>query len=841
MSSSPNRFSFPLAFVQGDSFALSLQLTDMTVTPSVPKNLTGWGVAFIVKNPSGHIIINLTTNTGNASVGQLIFVGTPANGKQFVNNATYRIIITSPDGTQVITVMIGTITIEPASSTTQTSSVFDVLNGTLEVDFQQIQMVFNLQTIGGVAGFLNIYSSFSLLPAISTVKTNSIAYVGSNLEVWIAGVSAWTDTGIKLVGSPGAPGAPGVGSGLAFTRQFVFGDSYGASSFPGTGDFSNSNGPTYPAVLDYLFGFPLRGRWVTGWNNGLRWDNYAVSGSVLYGGIDTHVAQFKTDFSNVVPANSLINFEWTGINDVLSLCSSMGTGVVTATDPLTTFTGFTQPAIGSSVTVTFAAIPTGLVASATPLQWVWLQNGGLYSVGAISGSTVVLTYLGQQWNTSGTTAGQPVAGGNVRWGANQLLDDLMTYLIGLINGLITDGAINIVVSTTIPLGNLPAESSYPNGDRTSAYFNTALESAVSSISQVHVFDLGAAFTAILANPPAYGFYNVDVGISASSDTPESCMFVDSPGLHPSAACHRWYALKWLQWAVGWAPSAPQIQAALALLNNYPNGNPPTFSTPPGVWVASSGASLPVNVTNSDDRLSAASAYQNPSQVIRVFTDLDTAYVDGSSNPIPDASWTAYKVGGATPTYLPSAFSQDFQVFGAIQTRLGNVGDSYGFTKTVSPFNWNGAFAVQTGVLRLLFRIGAIGTGNSFIMRAGLVDALGTARPANGIFCEITDASGTCTGNMVLGNASTYTTFSFPITLDATNGYLKTIEVVSDFELLRYFVYVSGVLAGFGRLPALPNASLYLAYQAQQTVFSTTAFTTVNLDLLGGILKGSPRL
>jgi hypothetical protein len=38
-----------------------------------------------------------------------------------------------------------------------------------------------------------------------------------------------------------------------------------------------------------------------------------------------------------------------------------------------------------------------------------------------------------------------------------------------------------------------------------------------------------------------------------------------------------------------------------------------------------------------------------------------------------------------------------------------------------------------------------------------------------------------------------------------------------------------------------KVTLYLAYQAQQTVFGTSAYSYVNLDLIGGLLKGTLRI
>jgi hypothetical protein len=207
-------------------------------------------------------------------------------------------------------------------------------------------------------------------------------------------------------GEQGIQGAPGAGS-VQISHVVTFGDSYGAMSYPGTGDIVYSTGPTYPALLSYALGLPTYGRYKTGWTFGTGWDNYAISGSVFWGtgdsattasGAASQVNQFLADYGNAVPAGALILFQHTGINDVGSVTAGYG-GMVTTADPLgTSWPAFTEPAINGTVTVAApgGTIPTGLVANATPLQAVWI-GGSLFSVTGIAGSNVTLTKLSALW------------------------------------------------------------------------------------------------------------------------------------------------------------------------------------------------------------------------------------------------------------------------------------------------------------------------------------------------------------------------------------------------------------------------------------------------------------
>jgi hypothetical protein len=826
MSSSPNRFQLPLSFVKGDSFALSLQLTDMTVMPNVPKNIGGWGVAFNVFNANGHQIISVTTNSGSGTAGQIIFTGLPSVGKQFVNNSNYTIFITSPDGTQKITLLSGPITLEPTGSSTDTQATFDVQSGTLQVDFQQLQLVFNLDTLSGAAGFVGKFSTSSALPSITTVQTNAYAFVGSNLELWIAGSSSWTDTGIPIKGTDGAPGPPGLGA-VQITRWITFGDSYGAVSLTGFGDLANSNGAPYTALMSYVLGLPMLGRWRGGtYSNTLGWDNYAVAGSNLFGTlagtIGGQVAQFETDFANAVPSGTVLFFQLTGINDTSEIVAGYGGGMVTTADPLgTAWPSFTEPAVGSPVTVTAPSIPTGLASGTTPIQWVWI-GGSLFSVTGISGTSVTLTKQAAVWNTTILAAGATNPGGNLRWACAQIIDDLMTYWVNIIDTLIADGAAAIIVSTCPPWNNnlnfvsTITGASQAQIKNTISRWNTKLNAAVASISQVHVFDLFGAMTNIWANPPAYGLYNMDGQAESNANISTANDFGFADQVHASATTHSAIALQLFQFLLTWVPvtlqTAPQLSLAKQLLNSAGfAASPSHFILGTGstavAWNPLLGNVIPVPIQSTDNRLALARSVERPHTVVRSLDDwltISQAFQDLATTP-PDPTWTTVMAGSGQAVTGPGSSYYTKGTTGLVILQTNAANDSAGLIKSGLPLIVGGSLN-GLGYVHIIFNssISWI-AGDTSVIRFGLVDGISaTVRPNNGIFIEIAITSGVLTGQVVYATSASgsaiYTTYGFTMPTLANGAPAGAFELASDYEQRRWFLYYKGVLIPFNNTP-----------------------------------------
>jgi Collagen triple helix repeat (20 copies) len=90
----------------------------------------------------------------------------------------------------------------------------------------------------GVRGskFQGTFSSSSALPTINgtTVLQSDFAYVGSNLEVWIAGASTWSDTGVFAQGATGPTGTTGAAGGVGPTGPAGSAGAAGAAGSTGT-------------------------------------------------------------------------------------------------------------------------------------------------------------------------------------------------------------------------------------------------------------------------------------------------------------------------------------------------------------------------------------------------------------------------------------------------------------------------------------------------------------------------------------------------------------------------------------------------------------------------------
>jgi hypothetical protein len=683
----------------------------------------------------------------------------------------------------------------------------------------------------------------------------------------------------------------------------VYGDSYGANTAPGFGALRVSNGPTYAELTAIALGCNSQGRYIieSAWNsttyfynsnvvtyngqsylclqtsldnvpssspaywtlwspditgtapgsviaysNTYGWDNYAISGGTWDGANSVlgQVNLFKSDFSNVVPAGALLFFEFTGINDTSECISILGGGMVTAVDPLLiNIPSFVQPAVNSTVQVTFPSIPTGMIVGTC----VWIQGGGIYTVTAISSHLVTLQLAGPFFSTSQLVGtGATVTGGNLRWAAAQAIDDVLASYLATVTSLISEGATRIIISTCPNYSAAPGFANSPynptNIGNTTSQWNTKLTAAFSSLvasGSVTIFDLASQFAAVLANPQAYNIFDLDggVGVSNNPNAADNIFFYDA-SIHPSAATHRIYATALANVVLSFVAPSVQMLAFADLFNQETNSNPIAWtSSNPNDAITQTASPLPFpTAASSDDpRLVLAQSISQP----QIRQTIGTDYTNGLL--LPDASWTSWTVGTAYAENLGSS-SYQFGCFGAAAGILTAVSDGYGQinSNTILIPGVNGFLG--KGPVSFVARIGRYSAaGDQLTLRAGIVDALILGRPANGIFLELTDnGAGTFTLNLIVANASTYTLLATPFTSLITNANPQTFIFSGDATLRWWSVYTSAapyttlspnppVCVAVGKLPVLPEAILYPAWQGIKTGLTTAGSDYVVCD------------
>lgn len=593
---------------------------------------------------------------------------------------------------------------------------------------------------------------------------------------------------------------------------------------------------------------------VTAYNTSLGWDNYAVAGAtwnVISGALTPNVikgqlALFNTDFSNAVPGNALIFIQFTGINDTSQLIQFHGRGMPTADDPVLTGTipSFVQPAVGGSVVVSFPSIPTGL---AVGVQ-VWITGGGVYNVSVISGTSVTLVLQAAFWNTSPIAAtGATVPGGNMRWAAAQAMDDIMADYLASVTGLFTNGATKIIISNCpnywlTPFGQTTSGLTQANVTNTVNYWNAKLSAtfaALMAAGKVWMHDLATIFANVIANPQQYNLANLDAQ-NLPGQFDDSNWLYDGL-IHPAAGTHRVYGKDVAQLIVSIYPASPQLTAFASVFNIEPNCNPINWQS--GIFAYSipqtpSPLPFPPAATSNDPRLLLAQTISQPQLMQWIGTD----YTEGLL--LPNSNWSSWINGGGSGINSgTSAYALGGH--GGVQGALAAVNDGYGQTYGLPFILMGGPTWLKTGPIGMVARVGRFATaGDQVTWRMGFVDALLLARPANGIFLELTDnGAGVFTLSLILAASSTYTVVATAsYTNQITNALPQTFMFISDYSLRWWSVFVSGVCVLTIKMPALPyGLTLFLAWQAIKTALTGAGATYAFTDGIWGLNTNQARM
>jgi hypothetical protein len=609
----------------------------------------------------------------------------------------------------------------------------------------------------------------------------------------------------------------------AINRVMIAGDSYGASSLKGYGDTSNSTGAPFAVGFKYVLGLPMYGRWTETfpWTNTTGADNYAIEGSILYGVNGIYPGSFEqallsiSDHNGTYPDGTIFYFEHTGINDTSEMVADYGGGMVTTADPLgTDWPAFEEPAINGEVTLAApgGVIPAGLAAGQTPPQWVAI-NSSLYAVTTIAGSNVTLTRQNNTWATVGITPGETNPGGNMRWAAAQLTDDLMSMWLtsedSVTNQIFAGGASYVMLNkcsawyNNVPfVDTIIGPPTIQACSQTVAWWNEKLVAAVAALGNpnVKVFDLFTAIQNIWNNPLSYGIYDMDQPLFGSGNASPANDVAFADVIHPTATTHGAILIQLWQWFVTWVPltavTAPQIFLANQLLNSAGLvSDPPPWVAGTGtaaIWAPPAGNVLPIPIQSSDSRIYMANSIMRSHTIVSQVDEFDNipAPVDFSGSPLPDETWSIVKSGTGQGFAAPGADYVAYGGTGLVGFNIYAAGDSYGIIKSSVPIL--SAEAINpNGYIHIVWSLQWITVGtDTQSARAGLVDALSnTGRPDNGIFLEFTDTNGVITGAVVYASAGAYTVSNFAVPALSV-GRFNTFELISDYTQRRWFLYYS---------------------------------------------------
>jgi lysophospholipase L1-like esterase len=312
-----------------------------------------------------------------------------------------------------------------------------------------------------------------------------------------------------------------------------------------------SNEPPWGTDVNLALGFKAVGRWTAAGSppNSLG-NNYAVSGASIAEGLAPVDTSFRaqvnlmlSDYPDGLPTDTLVVVA-IGTNDIIGALEAGGIWSPNLSGWQLNRSGFTVPAVGSTVTVQVAD-NTGLVAG--PNNRVVFPNSPyltMFSVTAVDvqTSTVTLTNVSA---TPGTLVPRHAA---FQMAASYFLDLSVPIFARGIKALLADHA-NLVLTLPWRTDLLPLYDQKANQTlaySTWLYLYTNMETAIAKETpQALYFDLSDYFAAVYFNYSQYGFlYNYPGWDDNPNLNANSYMFWDS--LHPSGKMHQLIADDFIQ-------------------------------------------------------------------------------------------------------------------------------------------------------------------------------------------------------------------------------------------------------------------------------------------------------
>jgi hypothetical protein len=334
---------------------------------------------------------------------------------------------------------------------------------------------------------------------------------------------------------------------FAVTAIFYLGDSYlddgnykALTGFP-LEYFSNE--PPWGTDVNVALGFRAVGRWTAAGRppNPLG-NNYAVSGASISGSLTPADTSFRgqanlmlSDYPKGLPAGSLV-VAAIGTNDIIAAISAGGIWSTNLSGWRLQHSGFTVPAVGSSVTVQVSDT-TGIVAG--PINRIIFPDSPGVTMLVVTAvnvgtSTVTLT------NVTGTPGTKVSPNAKFEMAASDILDSEIPIFTRTINALLADGA-NLVLTLPwrtdcLPLYNQSANQGLAYSTWLYLYSKMAVTIFVNT-PQVLYFSVSDFFDAVFLNFSANGFlYNYPGWNNNPNVSANEYVFWDSA--HPSGKMHQ---------------------------------------------------------------------------------------------------------------------------------------------------------------------------------------------------------------------------------------------------------------------------------------------------------------
>jgi hypothetical protein len=312
-----------------------------------------------------------------------------------------------------------------------------------------------------------------------------------------------------------------------------------------------SNQPPWGTDVNVALGLPAVGRWTPAGSTGSQLgNNYAVAGASIEGSntepVDSsfngQVNLLLSDYPNGIPADTLV-VAAIGTNDVIGAMNLGGIWSFNFSGWQLSNSGFSIPAVGSTVTVQVANT-FGLFPGATNvIAFVSNTAFNLFTVTAVDpvNSTVTLSNL---TGAPGTTV---AANARFEMAATDYLDHELPVFAQQIKALLDDGA-NLVLALPQRTDFLPIYDQQSN--QTLAFFTwlylyAEMEAAIPKHSGTLFYDLSGFFAQVFFNYTQYGFlYNYPAWADNPNISANEYMFWDS--LHPTGLMHQLIADDFIQ-------------------------------------------------------------------------------------------------------------------------------------------------------------------------------------------------------------------------------------------------------------------------------------------------------
>jgi GDSL-like Lipase/Acylhydrolase len=397
------------------------------------------------------------------------------------------------------------------------------------------------------------------LPGLASANTDDTAVPPFLLSQPTINGKLPADIAAKLSAKPNKPPHP-----MKLANILYLGDSYlddgNYEALTGLPPQYFSNEPPWGTDVNVTLGLTAVGRWTAAGSppNPLG-NNYAVAGASIVTGLTPVDTSFRaqvnlllSDYPNGLPANSLVVVA-IGTNDVFAAMNAGGIWSINPRGWRLNHSGFTVPAVGSTVTVRVTDT-FGLVAGLYN-RVIFPDTPGLtiLDVTGVNAETSTVTLS----NVTGTPGTLVSPSAKFEMAARDILDSESAIFTQEINALLADGASVVLTlpwrTDILPLYNQGTDQGLAY--TTWLYLYTKMAEVIFKESpQVLYFDLSDFFDMVYFNYANYGFLYNYPGWDLNPDVgPNEYVFWDV--VHPSGLMHQLIAGDFIQFLQQWGLEA----------------------------------------------------------------------------------------------------------------------------------------------------------------------------------------------------------------------------------------------------------------------------------------------